>query len=285
MTRKQNPTHSKAPPPPIRFERHSVRLRAAIDGILSKPKPDDIHDLRSTLRRISAELRLLPASTQTTKQIARFTRLTRPIIRAAGKVRDLDVHADLLKKLPARLQPESDELARHIGKKRRCNAKRLRQLLRDDHKELLSVFAKLQAAPVEEPDADPDAAPAESASSSTGRDLARETFGRAATVLDLRQSDQLHELRKAARDARYLAESNLKSTGKDSAAAHDAARFQGILRTVGEWHDYLTLAESARRYLDAKSPLIQAIERLRDRHHRAALKNIQLAIGNGDTPA
>ena len=282
MTRKQNQTRTKTSTP-IRFERHSARLREAIGVILSKPKPDDIHNLRSVLRRISAELRLLPASPQTTKQIARFVRLTRPIIRAAGKVRDLDVHADLLKKLPARLQPEIDELARHIDKKRRRNARRLRRLVRDDHKELLSVFAKLQAAPIEEPGAGPDAAPAESASSSTGtgRDLARETFGRAATVLDLRQSDQLHELRKAARDARYLAESNLKSTGEDSAAASDAARYRGIQQAVGEWHDYLTLAESARRYLDATSPLIPVIERLRDRHHHAALKSVQLASGNG----
>jgi CHAD domain-containing protein len=259
------------------FARHTAALRKAIEEILSRPKAEPVHVLRSTLRRIIAELRLLPESPEATKRIARFIRLTRPIIRAAGKVRDLDVHAGLLEGLPRRLQPEIDKLDREIDKKRRRRFSRLRRLVEDNHEKLLGALGELRAiapgravaARVVRHEAVPG--------TFTSRELARETFARAAATLDLRQPDQLHELRKAARDARYLAESGLKGDDRRSGASRDAPRFRRIQQEVGLWHDYLTLAESAGRYLGESSPLVPEIERLRDRHYRSAMKSIQAA--------
>jgi CHAD domain-containing protein len=251
------------PSPAIQFARHATALKEAVDDVLSKPKAEPVHVLRSTLRRITAELRLLAESPKTTRRVARFIHLSRPIIKTAGRVRDLDVHLDLLQNLPRPLKPEADKLERHLQKRRRRGFTRLRNLLEDDHSALLKSLAKLQSIAPTTP--------------SPGRALANETLLRAVATFDPHRADQLHELRKAARDARYLAESALRSTEKNSPAAHEAAHYRQIQQDVGAWHDYLTLAGAARKYLSSSSPLPPAIDRLRNRHHRSALKTIKSA--------
>jgi CHAD domain-containing protein len=240
--------------------------------------------LRSTLRRITAELLLLPASPKTTKQIARFSQLSRPIVKAAGRVRDLDVQAGLLEDLPRTLKPEADKLEGHLEKRRRRRFARLRQLLEDDHRALLKALNQLESlAPT---NSVPTVTTDEPVPATfTPRDLAHQTFDRAAATLDLNHPDQLHQLRKAARDARYLAESSLKRADKTSPTARDAARFRQVQQDVGCWHDYLTLAETSRRFLSSASPLPPAIDRLRDRHYRSALKIVEATKRrNGSTP-
>jgi CHAD domain-containing protein len=286
------------PPAPNPLARHDTTLRKALYNILSKrkPKPEPIHQLRAILRRILAELSLLPNSPETAAHIARFTRLTKPIIKSAGKTRDLDVHVDLLEKLSHKLQPEIDSLARHLLKRRRRRAATLLQLVRKNQEELVNVFNKLQAVPPHLATPALASSSAKATISSPARTLARDTFSRAARTLNPNQPDQLHELRKAARDARYLAESAVqplaklptKSTAKSAikypAPSREAAHFRHIQQAVGVWHDYLTLAESARRYLPASSPLIPALERLRNRYRRTALKTLTSAPGSKRPP-
>ncbi len=50
------------PHTPSQLARHVPTLREAVAEILAKPKPEPVHHLRSALRRVLAELRLLPAS-------------------------------------------------------------------------------------------------------------------------------------------------------------------------------------------------------------------------------
>ncbi len=245
------------PSPLNPLARRAATLRKTLDKILSKPKPEPIHQLRSTLRRILAELSILPDSPETTH----FTHLAKPLLKSAGKVRDLDIHLDLLAKLPHTLQPEIDSLARHVQKKRRHRATTFQKRIEKHRKELLAAFSSLPSTPL--------------AAAPTARKAARNTFNQALATLDPSEPDQLHELRKAARNARYLAESAPNSP------TSDAAHYRHIQQTLGAWHDYLTLAQTAHRHLPDSSPLILAIERLRDRHHRAALKSLAAPAATG----
>jgi CHAD domain-containing protein len=68
------------------------------------------------------------------------------------------------------------------------------------------------------------------------------------------ETAQLHELRKRAKLARYLAESAPKSA---TAARRLAAQFESLQQAGGEWHDWLILAEVAADELGDSAKLPQ----------------------------
>jgi len=254
---------------PLRTLRDATTsLEASILLCLARPRKTAVHRLRTSIRRVEAQLQLLSILTGLPPhqhQTGKALRLLKKLRRAAGKVRDIDVQRELLgidagsKKAARRLDPEirkqSRELRRELKLKRGKHAEHLLQLLKKHQSDLPLLFEKLLAA----------LAPAQSLTLSEGEltSLTRKWFeDRAHRRADLpstpQTTQQLHEVRKRAKTARYLAESAPQSA---KAAHRLAARFEKLQQAGGEWHDSLLLAEIAAHKLGASAKLPQSLDR------------------------
>ncbi|MCU1323083.1 MAG: hypothetical protein JWM43_2732 [Acidobacteriaceae bacterium] len=235
-------------------------LRKALHRTRAHPAPEQVHAIRSQIRRVLAQLRLLPDTPYASRKLRRFTRATKPLIHAAGKVRDLDIQLDLLAALPRdpALQPAIGSLSRTLTGKRGRQAAKLQEFLEDRRSKLKELLHSLDLETV---------LPGPAPTKKQIKDRAVADFLQATVQLNPHEPDDLHLIRKAARDARYLLEAH--SPENPSAAARHFHRLQ---QQIGEWHDWLTLTDAAQRHLPALSPLLPALAARRDERHQDALK-------------
>ncbi len=257
----------KSTPNPRRqaLHEHVAHLRDSLRKLLKDPQPERVHDVRSTTRRIQALLQLAQStpddkddkqSRKIKKAVKRFEKAFKPIRRASGELRDLDIHLKLLSTLPAKphLQPDIDRLAQIVQHSRAKLAANLQNLLHKRRDKLDSALEGLDTiAP-----ANPIHQPAQQA---------RALYLEAANTLNPSDDTQLHDLRKAARNSRYIAES--ASSNSPSATAQ---RLHRIHKVTGDWHDLLTLTATARQHLPATTPLLPLLESHLHQAHRASLK-------------
>ena len=237
-------------------------LRKAVEDCMGEPKAKAVHLLRTSARRVQAQLQLvslLPEFPKMTKQTKRFLRAVRPVRRAAGEVRDLDVHMEHLAELAE--SEDTIELAARLKRRRERRAAKLQRVLYKRQGKLLSAIDELEGEllPVHHFHMDADGA---------GR-VARNWYAETTTFLDPKDPMQLHDLRKAAKLARYIAESPSR-TKRSRTAQH----FNRIQKATGEWHDWLTLEQIARKYLSRRSPFLEKLRAERDSAHKTALTRV-----------
>jgi CHAD domain-containing protein len=231
---------------PVRTLRELVTsLEAAITLALADPVPSAVHKLRTTTRRIEAQLvllALLPDLPGHAKPAKKARKLLRKLRRAAGAVRDLDVQRDRVKSK----SDEADQLQSLFKRQRKRAAKKLATAL-DKHQATLprALETLLQAL-----------APAESLALSAASlaQLILDWYARSAPTTAEQNHRQLHDTRKAAKLARYLAES--------APSTRTLARtFESLQQSGGNWHDWLTLSNIAQHELGDSSPLAQDFAR------------------------
>jgi CHAD domain-containing protein len=287
------------------------RLAAALRANLAKcardPEVDAVHDTRTGTRRLQATLENLVRETpesaggDAVRDAAKaLMRQLRRIRRAAGAVRDLDVHRKLLETLvesalaesvpggaaasreskgknpvlpdiletpEARLRTggitkQADDLDAWLRHQRNAQADRLRTLAPD----LLAKFDKrrddLQGVLEERPRLRCTKTPAV---------LALDSFARLATEMHLLDATNLHDFRKGAKKARYVAELAAQTDVEASAVGRTLKKLQD---EIGDWHDWLVLADEAHAALDSSeaADLIAKVEAQREQHFVAAMK-------------
>ena len=250
--------------PVTHLREQGIALRAAIEDCLHKPKPQPVHTVRSTTRRLEALLELfplLPHTPKIKKQSRLLRKATNPIRRAAGRVRDLDVHATHLEELPP--TPDTAHLIKSLARKRHHQATRLHRTLAKHQPDLVAALDELEKAllPANEVQLSPTRA----------SQIARTWFAHSIEKLSPQDPQQFHELRKAAKLARYIAEAGTETGDNPSPTAR---HFNQIQQSSGEWHDWQTLSEQAHKHLKPTSTLIPTLERRRDEAHRAALDTL-----------
>jgi CHAD domain-containing protein len=236
-------------------------FEAAILVCLSKPNKKAVHKLRTTTRRIEAQLELLgtlPNLPPHDKQAQRARRLLKKLRSAAGHVRDLDVQRALIADEAAgknggprptpEIRKEATRLRRKLKHERDKQAADLLQLLKKHRKKFPVVFEKLLDA----------LEPAESLTLSQARLIAivREWYAQhtpgSSTPPD--DPDELHNIRKRAKLARYLAESAPESA---ASARRLAAHFESLQQAGGKWHDWLLLQKLSASKLGKSAKLPQ----------------------------
>jgi CHAD domain-containing protein len=237
-------------------------LKAAITLTLAKPKPKPAHQLRTISRRIEAQLELLsllPDLPEHAKPAKKSRKLLGKLRRAAGHVRDLDVQRDLTESK----SKEARHLRRVFKRQRKREADRLLHTIQKHQPKLtLALEALLKAL-----------ASAESFTLSAPRlvqlTLDWYTHNIPATAED---SDQLHTIRKSAKLARYMAESAI---GLSQSTRKLAQTFESLQQSGGEWHDWFTLADIARRELGKSSPLSQSFAQRREQFLTAYRQHLE----------
>jgi CHAD domain-containing protein len=100
--------------------------------------------------------------------------------------------------------------------------------------------------------------------------VALDSFARLASEMQVLDAGNLHDFRKGAKKARYVAE--LAAQG-DEHAQQVGETLKKLQDEIGDWHDWLVLAEEAHTALgDEATELIALLEGERERHFVAAMK-------------
>jgi CHAD domain-containing protein len=273
-----------------RVRRDDAHLRKLTDTLkenlgkcASDPDVDAVHDTRTGTRRIEATLEALLRESgvqsgqgegELADAVRKWERLLKTIRRAAAPVRDLDVQRKLLKRLVPVVEGEiripvnepENQIAGQVDKldgamkaEREANAARLRKNAAkwvaklDGHYEALAT-AKRPALRRRKPDA---------------AQTALDAFARLAHHMQQLDAGNLHDFRKGAKKARYMAEAG----GEDERAEIVGKTLKRLQDEIGDWHDWLMLADEAHKYLDADGAKLTAeIERIRDIHFEMAMK-------------
>jgi len=237
----------------------SNRTQALFDKLLrisrraSGAKPETVHQLRTTIRRVETLLATtLPTlGRKEQKLLKQLDRLRR----RAGKVRDLDVQIQALGSL--RLESITRDRARVMAFLEKARAKRESRLLRDFqnevdgglHKRLKRTAASLQREfpKPAHPDADEQHFLA----------AALDKFAAVVKQHPALSEANLHDFRMASKRVRYLAE----MAGEGPRVAAVIEPLKRIQDAIGVWHDWLTLAATAESVLthSGQAPLLSAL--------------------------
>jgi len=260
-----------------------VSLEASVLLCLARPGKIAVHRLRTSTRRVEAQLELLsmlPGLPPRQQQARKAVRLLKQLRQAAGQVRDIDVQRDLVRNEVAgsnghgsppadrTLRNEVRHLLRTFKRNGEEAADRLLRLLRKQRArlplvlgELLNVLSPAVSVALSEPELIA---------------LARDCFRnrREPRLPDAVPQDtaELHETRKRAKLARYLAESAPQSFLE---AHRLAARFASLQQAGGEWHDWLILAEAAAGELGDAAILPQRFATHANRARRAFQRRLR----------
>ncbi|HEY3988732.1 MAG TPA: CHAD domain-containing protein [Acidobacteriaceae bacterium] len=268
------------------------------------PKVEAVHHLRTGTRRVEATLETLAREAgarglgQAAEELRqRWLRQLKKVRRAAGMVRDLDVHRDLLAEnfLPA-ADTAPDAVARKLAAavetaaagsgeetpliaqaraldswlkvRRSAAAEALCGTLDDHASRLLDAEQQFMAA----------VAQRRSILRRVHRPavrLALEDYLRLMDAMPLLDKENLHDFRKGAKKARYVAESD----DSDPAAEAMAKAVKRVQDAIGDWHDWEVVAEEADEALGSGGALLQG--ELRTRAERAYERALRVTASMG----
>jgi CHAD domain-containing protein len=237
------------PQPIVTFLRHSAILKAMMAECADTPKLKAVHRLRSTTRRMEAILELLTASTNLPNRQQNkksFRNYLRKIRRAAGKVRDIDVHLEIL--ATYKTIGDAKVMEKDLNAARKKSAEKLQRRILKSNQDILHALDNLETTLAPFVDLN-----------LSGESLAHAAQSWLATAvrgLDPQHDDDLHSIRKACKTARYIAEVGSETS---KTAASLAKRMNDIQKATGTWHDYLLLLNEAHASLPNDSPLIEKI--------------------------
>jgi CHAD domain-containing protein len=251
-------------------------FNAAVAQCAQDSDPDAVHRVRTGSRRLQAmlEARLRETPGPALEQPARaWLRQLKQIRRAAGVVRDLDVHRKLLEdwvgKDSGPLSKQSEMLDAWLKGERKRLAHGMQKKTRKRQPALAEGQAGFLAAMSH--------SPLSSMRGSRPADVvALEDFVRAADTMPVLDAENLHDFRKATKKARYVAESAVDGQTSNSVAI----ALKRIQDAIGDWHDWLCLREEASAALGQEAPDLTAfLEREVERHFAAAMKTTQSTRG------
>jgi CHAD domain-containing protein len=258
-------------------------FNAAIAQCVEDADSDAVHRVRTGSRRLQAmlEAMLRENATFAPDHPARpWLRQLKQIRRAAGPVRDLDVHRELLENLVGKAAARDSDTNPLDKPAETKQAEMLDDWLKSERKHLArgmqKEIRKRQHGLAERQTAVLNAigsVPLESVRTGRSADaVALEDFVRAVDAMPLLDAENLHDFRKATKKARYVAESAAEK-GPYSSVAKALKRVQDA---IGEWHDWLCLFEEAGTALGKDAPDLSAhLEREVERHFAAAMKTTE----------
>ncbi len=228
----------------------------------SKPRAENVHGFRTGTRRI--QILLGELSPKLGRNDKKLLKLLERIRKRAGKVRDLDVQLGALRELKAPREPRrKTELANRLIGRRGDQEKKLRHDV-DDHT-VREIRKRLKRA-------------SKSFRSQASRDpleVAREMLKPMDTHEEMSEA-MLHRYRILTKRARYAAE----FAGRSAEATKFISGLKRIQDALGDWHDWLTLRQSAVAVVGEvqQSPLLTELQNVtgaKFRHAVAVLAQVR----------
>ena len=235
------------------------KLERDLDRLSAQPEAKRVHRFRTGVRRLQTLLEeLCPARDRNQKRLLKL--LTR-IRKKAGKVRDLDVQLAALQSLkfpqePRRKTQLMHQLIELRGQREKKLSKALtREAVREIHRRLKRARK----------DFNPD----------VNRDplsVARQILEPIAKADGFPTEERMHQYRLLGKRARYAAE----FASKSPESAQFIAQIERLQDALGDWHDWLTLTESAAKRLGdvRESSLVAALHNVTGAKYRNAVTSL-----------
>ena len=277
-------TRSARKAAPYPREDHLRKLTEALRGNLEKcaanPEVDPVHDVRTGTRRLQATIEaiLREHSGEALQQAAaEWLAVLKKIRRAAAPVRDLDVHRELLRKsfpmdkaATADAAISEDPVAHQVEHldawlhhARQHNAAQLKK----KPEKLLAGFGERAAAFAVALQHEPRSRRRPRSAAV----VALESFAQLLNTMQYLDPGNLHDFRKGAKKARYIAE----SAAEDAQALAVGKALKKLQDDIGDWHDWLVLSEEARVALGEEGKeLVALLDEERERRYAVAMKTV-----------
>lgn len=229
---------------------YATALEATMSATAGEPRKRQVHQLRTMVRRLEAQMALLGqiAALPEGEEAEALRRELRKLRRAAGKVRDLDVLRGLLKSHTSLPKKAAEVLREKLKRKREVKAVALQEKLMERLPKIVAqVEGLVQALGTANGLVLPDL--------KLLTMVERWTEGRIeASSPHLFDDNELHDARKVAKTARYMAESGANSPKARAVARH----YEQVQEAGGQWHDWMELEEVARQQFGKKHALTKA---------------------------
>jgi CHAD domain-containing protein len=206
------------------------KLHKELKDFPVQPTPDEVHEFRTHTRRLQAIVHTF--SSESDHRAQRLLKLTKPVRRAAGKVRDMDVFI-------AKVHQIRDDsagtglgrLVEHIAVRRDKYLDRLHKVIAHHRKEILRALEEY--------------ARSLGSSNEVVSPAAPEILASELDHWPKLNANNLHEFRIRAKELRYM----LQLVPDVQQPRMDA--LGEVKDLAGEWHDWLELGSLAREILDA----------------------------------
>ncbi len=251
-----------------RVEKPLRQLRKSLKSFPKDPPPDDVHKLRTRSRRIEAvAAALAPADGKITR---RLLKSIKPVRKAAGGVRDMDVlTADALDLQHGQNEDALIRLIEHLGILRQESAgalldavgklrKPARRHLKKYEKFVEAVFSGKKHAPL---------AVSRTVDSENGQDSAAAALVDELSHWPRLSARNVHAFRLKVKELRYVLQLYPES---DSTFMDELGK---VNDHIGEWHDWVQLKQIAAEVLDSQQdrPLLDRIQKTARQKLAAAL--------------
>lgn len=247
------------------FDSPVERLLASIANLRQQPTSKGAHFYRTSLRRFEAWSDVFhPHEDPPQKHALKFLEKLR---KATGKFRDAEVHLELLEKLGSGSAQDKKKLESALKIRRDRYEDKLDSLVRDPI--VMSIWRTMRVLDEEPPQ-------------STQPTISHPIKGMAPLALNQYRAfvqrraelspENLHQYRLECKRFRYTAE-----LGGDSPETNKLVdTWKKVQDSIGDWHDYLTLAEITGETL-GDSALHSALVSRRDAKYEAAAREVVVA--------
>ncbi len=232
------------------------KLDRDLTKLSAKPSAKSVHRFRTGTRRV--QILLAELSPKLDRSEKKLLKLLNGIRKRAGKLRDLDVQVTAIRSLKVPHEPRrKTQLINHLIELRSQQEKKLRRAA--DDSTIREIRKRLKrAAKRFKPESAGD--PLTAAKSMLDR------FHAAAAPLS---EELLHQYRILSKRARYAAE----FAAPEASVAAFIAELKRVQDALGDWHDWLTLTQSARDQLGEvrESPLVAELHNITGAKYRRAV--------------
>ena len=230
-----------------------------LDRLSSEKHAKAVHGFRTSARRL--ETLLEEIAPRRDRHAKKLLKMLNAIRRRAGKVRDLDVQLEALRSLKVPQEPRrKTRLMQSLIELRLKHEGKLYKLLRkQDIREIHKRFKQVNKGLETDGARDPLA---------VAREIVASAFAGGSTM----DAKKLHRCRIAVKRARYAAELAEKSP----AATDFIAQLKSMQDTLGHWHDWQLLTETAKRRLGevSESSLVAVLHNVTQGKFRQAIKSV-----------
>ncbi|HMJ21511.1 MAG TPA: CHAD domain-containing protein [Terriglobales bacterium] len=235
------------------------KLCRQLAELASKPAPENIHRFRTSSRR--AEVLVAELAQARTRNDKKLLKLLGRLRKKTGRVRDLDVEIAALRSLKIPQEPvRKSQLMRTLAEERGKREKKLVKAL--DKKTVSEVRKRLKRT----------AGTLEISKNTNPLAVAMQKV----TELEFEQTavseETLHRFRVAGKRARYIAE----MAGNNAEAARLVEQLNHMQDAIGDWHDWVQLAERAERLFGGAqdSALVAALRNVTRAKFRQAVNTL-----------
>jgi CHAD domain-containing protein len=246
-----------------KLDRDLIKLSA-------KPSAKSVHRFRTGTRRV--QILLAELSPKLDRSEKKLLKLLNGIRKRAGKLRDLDVQLTALRSLKVSHEPRrKTQLVNHLIELRVRQEKKLRKAA--DDSAIREIRKRLKRA-----------------AKRFKSESARDPLAAAKAMLDHfyatagpLSEELLHQYRILSKRARYAAE----FAAPAASAAAFIAELKQVQDALGDWHDWLTLTQSARDQLGemSESPLVAELHNVTGAKYRRAVARFSQMRAKRTTPS